>query len=160
MTRAQRIEYVLVDQIPRQMREATLYISLRFATAIHLCCCGCGTQITTPLRPTDWRLTFDGESVSLHPSVGNSGLACQSHYWIERCRVRWAPPLSRAEIDAARDADRDAKAAYFGGSSSNPDEQRSGDRPQWWVHVPWLRRLVSLGGALRRRRRRQPNSVD
>jgi hypothetical protein len=41
----------------------------------------------TPFTPTDWRMTFDGESVSLDPSVGNWNQKCRSHYVIRRNRV-------------------------------------------------------------------------
>jgi len=49
-------------------------------------------KLSQPLGPTDWKLTFDGESVSLYPSVGNWNFPCQSHYWIQENKVRWAPP--------------------------------------------------------------------
>jgi hypothetical protein len=52
-------------------QQDTIYISIRFATVGHKCCCGCGREVITPLSPTDWSLTSDGETVSLHPSIGN-----------------------------------------------------------------------------------------
>ncbi|WP_353963011.1 DUF6527 family protein [Streptomyces sp. NBC_00365] len=33
--------------------------------------CGCGRKVVTPLAPQEWKLTLDGVSVSLHPSIGN-----------------------------------------------------------------------------------------
>jgi Family of unknown function (DUF6527) len=35
----------------------------------NLCCCGCGEKVVTPLRPTDWKLIFDGKTISLDPSL-------------------------------------------------------------------------------------------
>lgn len=84
-----------------------------FATAAHKCCCGCGEQVNTPLTPTDWQLTFDGESISLYASIGNWRLACESHYWIKRNTVEWAPRWSKKEIEAGRARDRLAKEKYF-----------------------------------------------
>ena len=55
-----------VEFIPRELNEGVLYISKQFKTASHLCCCGCGTKIVTPLRPTEYSLTGSGDAVSLY----------------------------------------------------------------------------------------------
>ncbi|WP_372454075.1 DUF6527 family protein [Occultella gossypii] len=65
---------------------------------MHICCCGCGHQAVTPLRPNRWSITFDGEAVSLAPSVGSAGLACRSHYFIRRNEVVWCRDLSLDEV--------------------------------------------------------------
>ena len=79
-----------VESVLDELKERTLYVSIKFATVIHKCCCGCGRQVVTPLAPTRWKLTFDGKTISLHPSIGNWSMPCRSHYWIERNRVKWA----------------------------------------------------------------------
>jgi len=94
---------VFVEYLPDALEEAVLYVSVSFATVAHRCCCGCGQEVFTPLSPTGWQLTFDGESVSLNPSIGNWSLDCQSHYWIKRNRVQWARRWSREEIAAGRE---------------------------------------------------------
>jgi hypothetical protein len=71
--------------------------------------------VVTPLSPTDWQLVFDGKAISLYPSVGSWNLPCQSHYWIRRDMVEWAPRWSRQRIEAERSRDRVAKADYYGG---------------------------------------------
>ena len=91
MTGMDALTYEFVHFIPQDLAEGTLYLSISFATAIHLCCCGCGNEVVTPLDPKCWRLTFDGKSVSLQPSIGNWSLTCQSHYWITRNNVHWVP---------------------------------------------------------------------
>jgi len=116
VTRATAIRHVFVDHIPQQLEEGTLYISIPLATAMHRCLCGCGTEIATPFSPTDWQVTFDGDSVSLSPSIGNWSLPCRSHYWIEHDRIRWSYPMSPREIAAGRAADRAAKTRYYSGS--------------------------------------------
>jgi hypothetical protein len=58
--------------------------------------------VVTPLSPTDWALTYDGETVSLDPSVGNWGFPCKSHYWIERSKVIWAPQWTDWQIAEGR----------------------------------------------------------
>ena len=69
-----------VMSIPDSLAERTLYVSMEYATVTHKCCCGCGLEVVTPLSPTDWKLTFDGVSVSLDPSIGNWSFPCRSHY--------------------------------------------------------------------------------
>ncbi len=73
---------------PRPSCRKALYVSIEFTTVVHKCCCGCGREVVTPLSPTDWKLTFDGVSISLHPSIGSWNLPCQSHYWIRHNRVQ------------------------------------------------------------------------
>ena len=107
------LKHEFVEFIPGELKEGTIYISIRFGTASHLCVCGCGNKVVTPLRPTDWKLIFDGKTISLEPSIGNWSFACQSHYWIRNNRVRWAAQWSKDEIDAGRTHDRFAKERYF-----------------------------------------------
>lgn len=96
------LKHEFVEFIPEELDEKTIYVSIRFATATHLCCCGCGNKVVTPLRPTDWSLVFDGKTVSLHPSVGNWSFPCQSHYWIRNNRASWAAQWTKEEIAAGR----------------------------------------------------------
>ncbi len=57
-----------IEFVPTELENDVLYISIDYCTAIHKCCCGCGNEVVTPISPTDWKITFDGESISLHPS--------------------------------------------------------------------------------------------
>ena len=102
-----------VEYIPETLDEGTIYVSLTFATAVHLCCCGCGNDVITPLSPTDWKLIFDGETISLHPSIGNWNFSCRSHYWIKHNQVEWTRQWSDEEIYAGRFQDMVAKEKYF-----------------------------------------------
>jgi hypothetical protein len=91
---------------------------VRFATVAHKCCCGCGIEVITPLSPTDWKLTFDGESISLHPSIRNWSFDCKSHYWIRRNRIEWAGLMSEKEIRAGRNYDKLVKKNYYSNRKS------------------------------------------
>lgn len=102
-----------VDFIPERLDEGMLYITLRFRTASHKCCCGCGAEVVTPLTPTDWSLKQEGSMVSLKPSIGNWSYPCQSHYFIQRNRVVWAGAMTGRQIARGRESERAAKAAYF-----------------------------------------------
>ncbi|MFI0405527.1 DUF6527 family protein [Actinomadura sp. 3N508] len=103
MTRVVTLAHQFVDHAPETLKEGILYISIPFTSALHLCCCGCGREVVTPLTPRDWRLIFDGQTVSLEPSIGNWNFPCRSHYWIHGSKVRWLPrrPMDHIDVDRA-----------------------------------------------------------
>ncbi|MCP4004318.1 MAG: hypothetical protein GY725_08995 [bacterium] len=108
-----RISHVFVEEIPASIDPGVVYVSIEYGTAVHSCCCGCGNEVVTPLTPVDWRLIYDGETISLDPSVGNWSLECRSHYWIRRGEVVWARAWSEEEIEENRADDRALKARFF-----------------------------------------------
>jgi hypothetical protein len=112
--RHKRLEHRFVEHIPERLEPGILYVSMEYATSAHCCCCGCGEEVVAPFTPTDWKMTFDGESVSLRPSIGNWMLKCRSHYVIDRGKVIEAGPWSDAQIEAERRRDRAAKARFYG----------------------------------------------
>jgi hypothetical protein len=116
MKRKLVLTHEFVEYIPDDFKDGTIYVSVAFATAAHKCCCGCGNEVITPLSPTDWTLIFDGQSISLDPSIGNWSFACQSHYWIRMNRVVWARRWSRQKIEDGRIHARLAKQRYFDGT--------------------------------------------
>lgn len=107
------LRFEFVKSIPEQLAERTLYVSMDYATVVHRCCCGCGREVVTPLSPTDWKLIYDGASISLSPSIGNWCFPCRSHYWIHQSTVHWAEHWSDDRIAAGRTYDRRAKEGYF-----------------------------------------------
>jgi hypothetical protein len=141
-TKKDSIRHEFVEFIPDDLEEGVVYVALEYGAVVHLCCDGCGEKVSTPLHPAQWKLIFDGESISLRPSVGSSGLACNSHYVIERGRVQWCRPLTRRQ--AERDHERDVEAV---GDHFDPEpapalprtpETRSDPR----LRPPWWRRLL------------------
>ncbi len=116
----QRMSHVFVEEIPTETEQGLLYVSMECATAIHRCACGCGQEVVTPLSPTDWSLIFDGDTISLNPSIGNWSLPCRSHYFIDRSAIAWASNMSNAAIELGRTRDRQYKAAYFSAERSVP----------------------------------------
>jgi len=106
MTRVRNLRPQFVEFIPEKLEAGVLYISRRYSTATHLCCCGCGLEVVTPLNPAKWRLDERGGTVSLKPSVGNWSFPCKSHYWIENNQVRWAGQMSKAAIAHVKERDR------------------------------------------------------
>jgi hypothetical protein len=93
-----------VVSFPKELEPGVLYVSAQFSTAAHLCACGCGREVVTPLSQAQWVLILDG-SVSLRPSIGNWALPCQSHYLIDHGTIRWSKSFTRAEVDANRKSD-------------------------------------------------------
>lgn len=113
MIRFYTLEPRFVVAIPQTLEPGVLYVSMEYGTVVHSCCCGCGLEVITPLAPTDWKLSYDGEGISLWPSVGNWSFPCQSHYVITRNRVIESGRWSTDRIEAERDRDRAAKQEYY-----------------------------------------------
>jgi Family of unknown function (DUF6527) len=114
MMRHSHLEHRFVQHIPDGLEPGVLYISMEYGTAAHRCGCGCGEEVVTPFTPTDWKMTFDGETVSLNPSIGNWTLPCRSHYVIKRGRVIEAGPWTDKQVEGERQRDRAAKARFYG----------------------------------------------
>jgi hypothetical protein len=142
MKRLNALKHEFVKSLPDKLADGVLYVSIDFATAAHRCCCGCGREVVTPLSPTDWKLIFDGRTVSLHPSVGNWSFPCQSHYWIERSQVKWAAQWSKEQIAAGRAHDRMAKDKYYGGAGAKGTPPQAPEKIQpgglWGFISRWL----------------------
>jgi hypothetical protein len=102
-----------VESVPETLDAGVLYVSMSLANVIHLCACGCGQEVITPLSPTDWKLYFDGENVTLDPSIGNWSFRCRSHYWIRGGAVKWSGSWSDGQIAAERAHDRERKSAFY-----------------------------------------------
>lgn len=100
------IRLELVTTMPNTYLPGVLYVSNEFQTASHLCCCGCGTRVVTPLGPGRWQLEIDKSGPTLCPSIGNTSQACRSHYFIQNGNVLWAREMSNEEHLLAIGADR------------------------------------------------------
>lgn len=107
------LSHQFVQYIPEILDEGILYVSERYSTVAHKCCCGCGEEIVTPLSPTDWSLKIEHHKLTLYPSIGNWSLHCQSHYWIRNSKVVWAGRMTKQQIEYGRAAVRDAKKLHF-----------------------------------------------
>lgn len=108
-----RLHHRFVENFPDRLDSGVLYISMEYATAAHSCCCGCGEEVITPFSPTDWKMTFDGETISLWPSIGNWGFPCRSHYIIKQGKVIEALPWSAEQVSEGRQRDRTVKRRFF-----------------------------------------------
>lgn len=123
-----KLSHKFVEYIPDTLEAGVIYVSIPHSTAAHRCCCGCGREVVTPLAPTDWKVIFDGESVSLNPSIGNWSFACRSHYWIVRNRVVWAEDWSEGRGAAAEAQDKVLKGKFYGGIETKASTKQSAGR--------------------------------
>jgi len=116
------VRWRFVDYVPEQLEQCVIYIAIEYGAVMHLCLDGCGERISTPLSPAQWALTFDGETISLWPSVGNWDLPCGSHYVIRNSRVIWSKRWSAEAIRASAREDRVAAQRHFSNDYAQPQE--------------------------------------
>jgi hypothetical protein len=125
-----------VEYMPKELQPGVLYVAEHFGAAAHLCACGCGSTIRTPLGPTDWKLQETKKGPTLHPSIGNWQLPCQSHYLIRGGEVKWAEKWTPEQIGAGRRLELDRAKAYY-----DELDRRRGRRIGRFVD--WIRRFFS-----------------
>ena len=89
MKKIEEFEIKSVERIPHVLVEGVLYVCLECQVAVHLCACGCGEKIVTPLGKDGWHLWLRDGIATLNPSIGNSNIPCKSHYFITNNKVRW-----------------------------------------------------------------------
>jgi hypothetical protein len=123
--------------MPRELDPGILYVSKRFQVAGHLCACGCGNKVMTPLGPPEWSFSERGGKPTLKPSIGSWQLACQSHYWITNGEIRWAEKWTKEEIDSGRRAEEERRDAFYDSQKPGP----SGPLRSFWS---WIRRTLGL----------------
>ena len=104
----QRVQYM-----PKDLNPGVLYVSEQFGAVAHLCACGCGAKIRTPLGPTEWSIEETDNGPTLRPSVGNWQQACQSHYLITRGEVIWAAPWTAEQIADVQRSEEERRCEYY-----------------------------------------------
>ena len=90
-----------------------LYVAEEFGAALHLCACGCGIKVSTPLLPTEWTLCESSNGPSLQPSVGNWQLPCRSHYLIDDGEILWLGEWSGEQVVAGRKSEEMRRSAHY-----------------------------------------------
>ncbi|MGV3581652.1 MAG: DUF6527 family protein [Methylophilus sp.] len=131
-----------VDYIPEQLADDHLYICEQYKTVAHKCCCGCGEEVITPLSPAEWSIRKEGNTVTLHPSIGNWSFKCQSHYWIRKNQVIWAKAMSQQEIQEVRARDAADKAKHI--AHTNQLKAKTGVtsclKRMWANFLEWIKK--------------------
>ena len=140
--RIDRLRPAFVADIPETLEPGVLYMALAYDAMAHLCACGCGAEVATPIGPTDWRIAWNGVGMTVRPSIGNGSLACRSHYVIEAGRISWCAPMS--DRDIARERARTAVVKGLGPAPVAP-KIKSPHEPEVArpivPQVPWYVRL-------------------
>lgn len=124
------IRPIFSEYIPRELEQGVLYISYKYSTASHLCCCGCGLKVVTPLSPAKWQLIERDGVVSLRPSIGNWGFPCRSHYWIRNSRVVWAGDMSEDLVRAIKRRDARLLDEYIRSEQTTQADVPDSGRPK------------------------------
>ena len=122
-----KLELQRVHYMPKELKPGILYVSEEFDIAIHVCACGCGSKVKTPLGPTEWSVRETKSGPSLWPSVGNWQQPCQSHYWIDGGTIKWGNKWTAEQIEAGRQHEEARRRDYY----ENLERQRGG----------WLRKF-------------------
>jgi len=125
-----------VEFMPATLEPGVLYVSREYEIAVHLCACGCGSKIRTPLGPTEWSVTVTHNGPTLSPSIGTWQLECQSHYWISDGSVRWAEKWTEEQVLLGREDEKRRLHEYL--EAKNP--HKSGTVERVWN---WLQSLFS-----------------
>ena len=99
--------------MPAKLEPGVLYFSEEFEIASHLCPCGCGQKVRTPVGPADWSLVETPAGPSLYPSIGNWQHDCQSHYWVRQGRIIWAEKWSERQVIEGRQFEAERDKAYY-----------------------------------------------
>jgi hypothetical protein len=132
----------LVELAPRVLQPGRLYISEKYRAAVHLCCCGCGEKVMTPLSPAEWQVEIKEGRASLRPSIGNWSMACQSHYWIRDNRVVWSGQMSKRQTRAVFERDQRDLHAMHRSAQERPNQEQIKSAHQTAVQEParvgWL----------------------
>lgn len=127
-----KFELRKVQYMPAKFEPGILYVAEEFKAAAHLCACGCGTVVRTPLNR--WSLTETADGPSLDPSIGNWQEPCQSHYWIERGEVRWAGKWTQEQIAEGRRHEQERMRVHYDAR----DQKGGGKMLRFWH---WVKRL-------------------
>lgn len=102
-----------VKYMPKTLEPGILYVSREFGSMAHLCACGCGAKIRTPLGPTEWSLTETPLGPTLYPSVGNWQQSCRSHYVISNGEVVWCKAWTPQQVLSGREAEEFRRKVYY-----------------------------------------------
>ena len=129
-----KIKLQRVQYMPKDLKPGVLYVSEQFGAAVHLCACGCGSKIRTPIGPTEWSVEETDVGPTLHPSVGNWQQACQAHYLITCGEIIWSDQWTAKQIADGRHREEKRRREYYDAL----DRKRGGVVQKLWL---WMKSL-------------------
>lgn len=111
--------------MPKELQPGILYFAEEYGAAAHLCACGCGSKIRTPIDDAEWSLEEGEGGPTLYPSVGNWQKPCRSHYLIENGKVIWCRDWTDNEIKEGRRLEQKKRVAYLEKKQRRKQKSRS-----------------------------------
>lgn len=111
------IAFEPVEDMPEMLSQGVLYVSDEYEIACHLCACGCGSKVFTPLGPAEWAVTVRSGKPSLWPSIGSWALPCRSHYWITNGQIHWSTSWSDEQVESGRRFESAQRERHYGSST-------------------------------------------
>lgn len=132
-----KFELQRVQFMPKEMQPSILYLSEEYGIAIHLCACGCGSKVRTPLGPAEWTVEGTDQEPTLYPSIGNWQLPCRSHYWITDGEVILAAQWSDAQVEAGRQHEESHRRRHYHRDVRNEGSVKSG----LWA---WIKKFFNV----------------
>lgn len=118
-----RIELERVQYMPKALEPGILYFAEEYGAAAHLCACGCGTKIRTPIAPTEWAIYEGTKGVTVRPSVGNWQHPCRSHYLITDGVIDWRDEWTEEEVLTGRKREAVRRAKYYESKEATQEDQ-------------------------------------
>jgi len=107
------MKLVRVQNMPKDLVPGVLYYSEMYCTAAHLCACGCGAKIRTPIDINEWSLSDTSQGPTLNPSIGNWQQKCRSHYFIRKGKIIWCGSWTDEQILRGREKEQQARMEYY-----------------------------------------------
>lgn len=136
-----KMHHRFVKFIPNELEEGVLYIAIDYGTVLHKCCCGCGNEVNTPLSPNEWRLIYDGDSVTLKPSIGNWSFECKSHYWITSDEIEWDEKWNVNKIKKGRQQEQVERDKYYKDKLKNKPSPKTSPTVKPIKNKCWFKHL-------------------
>jgi hypothetical protein len=102
-----------VHYIPENFDPGVFYYSEVYAIAGHLCPCGCGNKVITPIDADHWSYTQTDGKPTLYPCLENHHLPCNSTYWLIFGEVLWSNRAPYDDKPKARKTENEERKLYL-----------------------------------------------
>ena len=113
------------------LESGILYVSMKYAICGHLCACGCGEKVITPLSPKQWKIAYNGEDVTLYPSIGNYAFACQSHYFLTNGNIIW---VGERDVEQGKRKKKGLLAKLFNSKKDKKNGNKTRSKKDCKIH--------------------------
>lgn len=130
-SRVGKLRPLFVEYFPDEFESGILYVSMKYAICGHLCACGCGEKVITPLSPKQWKIAYNGEDVTLYPSIGNYAFACQSHYFLTNGNIIW---VGERDVEKGKRKKKGLLAKLFNSKKDKKNGNKTRSKKDCKIH--------------------------